>query len=95
MTAILSKLSILFISYISRDLDNIKKLLYKLFVRYTGCQTYKTEMCKSRTTGIDSVRSCRFSTGAGAGPGVDIFDWDRSRSMQEQERFLIIVVLRY
>jgi len=33
MPAILSKFSILFISYISRDLDNTKILLYKLFVR--------------------------------------------------------------
>jgi len=31
---ILSRLSILLISYISRDLDNTKILLYKLFVRY-------------------------------------------------------------
>jgi len=34
MSAILSRLSILFINNISRDLDNIKILLYKLFVRY-------------------------------------------------------------
>jgi len=34
MFAILSKLSILFINYILRDLDNTKILLYKLFVRY-------------------------------------------------------------
>jgi len=34
MLVILSKLSILFIKYISRDLDNIKILLYKIFVRY-------------------------------------------------------------
>jgi len=30
---ILSRLSILFINYISRDLDNTKILLYELFVR--------------------------------------------------------------
>jgi len=30
MAAILSRLSILFINYISRDLDNTKLLLYKL-----------------------------------------------------------------
>jgi len=34
MTAIFSRLSILIIKYISRDLDNAKLLLYKLFVRY-------------------------------------------------------------
>jgi len=34
MTAILRMLSILLINYISRDLDNAKILLYKLFVRY-------------------------------------------------------------
>jgi len=34
MPAILSRLSILFINYISCDLDNTKILLYKLFVRY-------------------------------------------------------------
>jgi len=34
MPAILSRLSILFINYISRDLDNTKILLYKLFIRY-------------------------------------------------------------
>jgi len=34
MPAILSRLSILFINYISRDFDYIKILLYKLFVCY-------------------------------------------------------------
>jgi len=34
MPAILSRFSILFINYLSRDLDNTKILLYKLFVRY-------------------------------------------------------------
>jgi len=34
MPKILSRLSILFINYKSRDLDNTKILLYKLFVRY-------------------------------------------------------------
>jgi len=34
MSAILSRLSILFINYMSRDLDKTKILLYKLFVRY-------------------------------------------------------------
>jgi len=34
MFAILSRLSILFINYILRKLDNTKILLYKLFVRY-------------------------------------------------------------
>jgi len=34
MLAILSRLSILFINYISRDLDKPKILLYKLFFRY-------------------------------------------------------------
>jgi len=34
MPAILSRRSILFINYISRNLDNTKILLYKLFVRY-------------------------------------------------------------
>jgi len=33
MLGILRRLSILFINYISRDLDNTKILLYKLFVR--------------------------------------------------------------
>jgi len=31
---IFSRFSILFINYISRDLDNTKILLYKLFIRY-------------------------------------------------------------
>jgi len=30
------------------------------------------EVCRSQSTGVDSNRSYRFSTGAG--PGVDIFD---------------------
>jgi len=34
MSVILSKLSILFINYISRDLDNTKILLYKIIVWY-------------------------------------------------------------
>jgi len=34
MPAISSRLSILFINYISRDLDNIKLLLYNLLFRY-------------------------------------------------------------
>jgi len=34
MTATLSRLSNLFINYISRDLDNTNILLYKLFFRY-------------------------------------------------------------
>jgi len=34
MPAILSRLSILFINYISRDLDNTKVILFKFFVRY-------------------------------------------------------------
>jgi len=34
MPAILSRLSILFMNYMWRDLDNMKILLYKLFVRY-------------------------------------------------------------
>jgi len=34
MPAILSRLSILFINYISRDLSDTKMLLYKFFVRY-------------------------------------------------------------
>jgi len=34
MPAILSRLSIIFINYLSRDLKNTKILLYKLFVRY-------------------------------------------------------------
>jgi len=34
MPAIVSRLSILFINYILRDLDNTKKFLYKLFFRY-------------------------------------------------------------
>jgi len=33
------------------------------------------EVCRIRSTGVDSGRSQRFSTGAGAGPEVDIFDW--------------------
>jgi len=33
MPVILSRRSILFINYISRDFDNMKILLYKLFVR--------------------------------------------------------------
>jgi len=33
MPAILSRLSILFINYISLDLDNTKILLYKLIIR--------------------------------------------------------------
>jgi len=31
-----------------------------------------TEVCRSRSTGVDSGRSWCFSTGAGAEPGVDI-----------------------
>jgi len=42
MPAILSRLYITFINYISRDLDNTKILLYKLFVRYL---VVKTCMC--------------------------------------------------
>jgi len=34
MPAILSRLSSLFINYLSCDLDNTKILLYKLFVQY-------------------------------------------------------------
>jgi len=34
MPAILSRLSILYINFISRDFDYVKILLYKLFVRY-------------------------------------------------------------
>jgi len=34
MPAILSRISIFFIKYLSRDLDDIKILLYKVFVRY-------------------------------------------------------------
>jgi len=34
MLAVLSRLSILFINYILRALDNTEILLYKLFVRY-------------------------------------------------------------
>jgi len=34
MSAMLSRLSILFVNYISRDLNNTKIFLYKLFVRY-------------------------------------------------------------
>jgi len=34
MPAVLSRLSILFINYTSRDLDNTKMLLYQLFVRF-------------------------------------------------------------
>jgi len=46
MFAILSRLSILFINYRLRDLDNTKILLYKFFVQYMiqdGCQSC---MCK-------------------------------------------------
>jgi len=39
MLAILSRLFVLFINYISRDLDNTKILLYKLFFSVSGCQT--------------------------------------------------------
>jgi len=43
MSAILSRLSILFINYISRDLNNTKILLNKLFVQYLvvkpACET--------------------------------------------------------
>jgi len=34
----------------------------------------------SPSTGVDSGRSWRFSTGAGTGPGVDIFDWTGARA---------------
>jgi len=34
MPAIISRLSILFINYISHDLDNMKIVLHNLFVRY-------------------------------------------------------------
>jgi len=34
MPAVLSRLSFIFINYISRDLDNAKIRLHKLFVRY-------------------------------------------------------------
>jgi len=34
MPAILIRHSILFLNYISRDFDNTKVLLYKLFIRY-------------------------------------------------------------
>jgi len=44
MPAILSRLSILFINYISLDFDNIKILLNKLFVRYLVVKP--TCMCK-------------------------------------------------
>jgi len=39
MSAILSRLSIRFRNYISRDLDNTKILLFKLSIRYLVCQT--------------------------------------------------------
>jgi len=47
----------------------------------------RPEVCRSRSTGVDSGRSLRFSAGAGAGPGMDIFDWN------EQEWFLSTVVI--
>jgi len=48
MPAILSRLSILFINYISRDLDNTKILLYKFFVRYLIVNLYVETRHKSR-----------------------------------------------
>jgi len=36
-----------------------------------GCLS---EVCRIRSTGVNSGRSWRFSTGSGAGSGVDIFD---------------------
>jgi len=45
MSVILSRLSILFINYIMRDLADTKILLYKLFIRYLvvkpACINYK------------------------------------------------------
>jgi len=35
-------------------------------------RTPVSEVCRSRSTGVDSGRSWRFSAGAGAGPRVDI-----------------------
>jgi len=35
---------------------------------------YASEMCRIRSTGVDSGRSSTFPAGAGAGPGVDIFE---------------------
>jgi len=43
MPEILSSLSILFMKYTLRDLDNLNVLLYKLFRSVPGCQTC---MCK-------------------------------------------------
>jgi len=51
-------------------------VLNKIFLEaYLKSQTIiETEVCRIRSTGVDSGRSGRFSTGAGVGPGVDIFD---------------------
>jgi len=45
-----------------------------LYVLYTV-----SEVCRSRSTGVDSSKSWRFSTGAGAGLGVDFFDWNKRK----------------
>jgi len=50
MPALLSRLSILFINYISRNLDNTKILLYKLFFRYL--------VVKPACVNATSVRPC-------------------------------------
>jgi len=63
MPAILSRLSILFINYISRDLDNIKILLYKLFVRYlVACKPACVNAAKVSTAYLScrEAKSLRF-----------------------------------
>jgi len=48
---------------------NVQLVLYILYtVLYTVA-----EVCRSRSTGVDSGKSWHFSTGAGAEPEVDIF----------------------
>jgi len=44
---------------------------------------HTAEVCRIRSTGVDSGRSWRCSAGARAGPGMDIFDWNRSRSRSD------------
>jgi len=44
---------------------------------------FRSEVCRSRSTGVDSGKSWCFSTGTGAGPGVDIFNWNRTRSRSD------------
>jgi len=50
-------------------------LLYTIGHRQVG---FAPEVCRIRSTGVESGRSSTFPTGAGAGPAEDIFDENRS-----------------